>query len=302
MYVYDYKKFGGFVSQALDPNFLDTHDTVLDLPGYPNHSAHERAEDGYLYTEDVIERSQNLHDIPVQYVINRYGFRSQHFENFKPEDTNILFAGCSLTHGTGLPDHMVWRSVLTEKIKEKHDNVQAYNVGIGGASIPLIFKNTLAFLRKYPDVDYVFILFPGFDRVSMIDDDVDNGRPGFKKVTYVAPDHNIHKIKNIHKHAINYVPENAMHVMLPMIKAIEDICELRGITLKWGSWIPSDHGIYEAYDFNSYVDIPIWKDLMNPRSVGVDETFYKVAKDGCHPGLEYMTVIADAFMESINEE
>lgn len=298
MYVYDYKNFKGFVVQALDPNFLDTHDTILDLPGYPNVDVKNRAEDGYLYTEDIREVAQNLHDIPVEYIINRHGFRSQHFENFKPEDTNVLFAGCSYTHGTGLPDHMVWRSVLTEKLREKHSNVQAYSVGIGGASIPLIFKNTLAFLRKYPEVDYVYILLPGFDRVSMLDSDVYDGKPGFKKVTYMAPEDNIYKIKNIMKHALNYSPENAMHVMLPMIKAIEDICELRGIKLYWGSWIPFDHGVYESYEFNNYVKIPVWESLSNPRSVGVDETFYKVAKDGCHPGLEYMTVIADTFYEA----
>ena len=297
MFVYDYKTFKGFIVQSLDPNFIDCHDTYLDIPGYPDDFKNNRKEDGYLYTEDVREQLQNQHNEPVKYVINRNGFRSQHFQNFKPDDLNILFAGCSITHGTALPDEYVWRSILTEKVKTLHPdrNVEAYSVAIGGASIPLIFKNTLAFLRQYPEVDYVFILFPGFDRASMIDSDVYRGTPGFKKVNYVSPDENVFKIPNIKKHALNYVPENAMHVMLPMIKAIEDICALNGTKLAWGSWIPFDHGVYDAYDFKNYVKLPIWEHLNSPRSLGPDPSFKTVAKDGSHPGLDYQTIIADTF-------
>ena len=292
MHQYDYKRFTGVILQELDPNYIDTHDYLTDLPGYKNDQKENRAEDGYLYTTDSREGSEHMHSIPVEYRINRHSFRSQHFENFKPEDTNILFAGCSWTHGTGIPENMVWTNVLTNKMREAYPDqkIEPYNIGIGGASIPLIFKNVFAFLRKYPEVDYLYILFPGFDRASRIQDGFD----GFKKITYVPPDKNVFKIPIIKRHALNYIPEESMHIMLPMIKAIEDICELRRIKLYWGTWVSPNNVVFETYDFKNYIKLPNWTNIDIKEA---DPTFFKVAKDGSHPGHEHNIELATAFFE-----
>ncbi len=298
----DYKKLRNWI----DPNFHDCSEPSFFYnlretedgftSSYYNMS---ESHDGYAVISSVDMSNSDNGGEPFYYKYNNYGFRSQHFKNCKPEDVNILFSGCSWTEGTGLPDSMVWRSLLTEKIKDLHpnENVEPYNIGVGGASIPLVFKNTLSFLRKYDKVDYLYILLPGFDRASLFESDLMNEEGGFRKVVYVSPEDEVFKIKTIKRFVLNYEPADAFHTMLPMVKAIEDICELRGIKLYWGTWVSVDQEVYEDFGFNHYVKIPIWE-RMNTQEEVADKTYFKVAADGGHPGLEHMTEIADAFYEA----
>jgi hypothetical protein len=128
----------------------------------------------------------------------------------------------------------------------------------------------------------------------MIDTSIE-GDPIFRKVNYISPDENIFDVPYIKKHVINYVPEDAMHMMLPMIKAIEHVCALNGTRLKWGSWIPGEHRIYDSFNFNDYIEIPKWEYFIYNKPLSPDETFKTIAKDGLHPGLDYQTTIADTF-------
>lgn len=306
MYNYNYKNYD-FAKKYLNPNVCDSlednlySEIKMSTSEYKKFYYHpeERIEDDYIISPlPGLDKRFNGGE-PFEYKMNRSGFRSQHFENIKSDDINILFAGCSWTYGDGLPDEMVWRSVLTEKIKTLYpnENVEQYNVGTGGASIPLIFKNVLAFLRDHDSVDYVYMLLPGFDRQSCIDEEIERGRVGFRKVVYCSPDDRVFNIPTIKKFAINYVPEDYMMSALPMIKAIEDICKLRRIKLYWGSWVPMDHRVYEEIDFNNYVKMPIWERIYNMTNLS-DKTYYKLASDDAHPGLEHMTKLADAFYEA----
>lgn len=304
----NYADYGHYqtLKKYLDPDFIDPVRQSIEQPldkNDPNdvryhYMPDETYEDDYVILKNKTNPLQVWNGGPeIEYRWNRSGFRSQHFENFNSNDTNILFSGCSWTFGDGLPDNMVWRSLLTNEIQNKFPdkNVQQYNLANGGDSIPLIFKNVLAFLRKYDGVDYVYILLPGFDRQVCLDYKINNGNVGFRKVVYVSPeDSHIFNIPSVKKFAETYVLEESLYMVLPLIRAIEDICQLKGIKLFWGSWLAHDQDVYKDFNFNNYVEIPIWEYYYS-REQTVDKEYYKIAGDGSHPGLKHMMEISDAF-------
>lgn len=305
MYEYDYKKYASLYNwlnpnshDCADFNFYNSQSNKQYRTCYK--SQNETMVDGYIVVKNTDIEGDDNGGKPFEYIYNTDGFRSQHFENFKSDDINIVFSGCSWTEGSGLPQDMVWTSLLTEKIKEMHpdENVETYNVGIGGASIPLVFKNTLAFLRKYDKVDYLYMLLPGFDRASSLEYSAHDGvNPGFRKIVYVSPEDKIFKIPTIKKFVLNYEPADAMYTMLPMIKAIEDICALKGIKLYWGTWVTWDQPAYEDFDFYNYVKIPYW-DRLSINGAVKDKTYRTIASDGHHPGLDHHIKISDTFYEA----
>lgn len=152
----------------------------------------------------------------------------------------------------------------------------------------------MSFLRKNDGVDYLFILLPGFDRHVAFDDE--NRPMMFKKIVYMGPDNEGFKLKCVKRFVLNYSAEEAFMSQLPMIKAIEDICKLKNIKLVWSTWKLTDQELYNAYDFENYVRIS--KDILNYDMDAKDDYEYKnLARDNMHPGLNFMSSVADIFYE-----
>lgn len=132
----------------------------------------------YNYNEDVIDRLffNNL-DTPYSsteykiltednltvssksfYKLNSLQYRSQEFYNV-PE---IVFSGCSFTYGMGLKEESLWTSILAKKIDKGY-----VNLGLPGKSVSSIINNLYSYFREYGNPDYVFCLFPDFDRFEL---------------------------------------------------------------------------------------------------------------------------------------
>ena len=75
---------------------MDTHETCIRL----------QQQNTTTYTED-----------DFFYKFNSLGFRSNEFDN--TEDIKILYAGCSVTEGTGLPVNHIWASFLNDRISKE---------------------------------------------------------------------------------------------------------------------------------------------------------------------------------------
>ena len=289
---YDYSKYK-FVRDMLDPSLI----SPLDSPDY-NFFGDTSRPDGYCILNSDVDL------ISVDYRINRSKFRSQHFENLKPSDTNILFAGCSWTYGDGLPEEYIWRSILTDKIQSQFPDkkVEQYSLGVSGASISLICKNVLAFLRRYEKVDYVYLLLPGFDRSTALEEVEKNKKYRMSRVFYTSPDNESFTNKKAVKHFTkHYSPIDSIYHNMILIQAVIDICKLRGIKLFFGTWIKFDKEIYEYANLDGYVDIPEWLEMEKAFRT-IDPTFRSVALDGCHPGSDHMELIANTFYEATFNE
>jgi hypothetical protein len=283
MYIHDLKKFN-IIRKILHPNYIGTLDEKIT-------DKEELLKSIYFENLNKSE-SLTLTTNPMVIKINSYGFRSQPFHNIKSDSTNILFSGCSWTEGNGLPDEYVWRSILTEKFKKQfpEKDIQQYNTGVGGGSISLSCKNVLAFLRKHDNIDYVYMLLPGFDRSTGFEEK--NNSFAMIKLFTAPPESLLFKNKAIKKYTKNYNEIESIYHNLILIQAVIDICQLRGIKLFFGTWYSSMKYVYEYMNLDGYCDIPQWNQTTNK-----DTTLNLVANDGIHPGLEHMTEIANAFYE-----
>jgi hypothetical protein len=96
------------------------------------------------------------------YKYNDYGFRCDDFS--LPTDINIVFLGCSITEGVGLPLEQTWSSLLLSKIQQKtNKNITHQSLAIGGSGLDAAASN-LHWFNKLKKTDYIFALFPALTR------------------------------------------------------------------------------------------------------------------------------------------
>jgi hypothetical protein len=75
-------------------------------------------------------------DSKFTYKFNSQGFRCDEFT----EEPSVVFLGCSITQGIGLPLKNTWSYIVSQNLK-----LQCFNLGIGGGSNDTAFR--LAFTR-----------------------------------------------------------------------------------------------------------------------------------------------------------
>ena len=102
------------------------------------------------------------------YKFNSLGFRSNEFDN--TEDIKILYAGCSVTEGTGIPVNHIWASFLNDQIsKETNKPINFFSVARGGISIDTIIRYTyIAIEHTDFKPDFVYFMFPSVLRRELI--------------------------------------------------------------------------------------------------------------------------------------
>jgi hypothetical protein len=66
------------------------------------------------------------------YDLNSYGFRCDEFEE---NQESILFLGCSITLGYGMPKEKSWTHLVAQSL-----GLKEYNLGVGGGSLDCAFK------------------------------------------------------------------------------------------------------------------------------------------------------------------
>lgn len=95
----------------------------------------------------------------IEYKYNNYGFRCDDFDFWENYPYRILFAGCSITEGIGLPLEDTWAYLLHKKIcSEFNINVPYWNVGSGGTGIDQLVRyvyNLKDFLRPQIIISYL---------------------------------------------------------------------------------------------------------------------------------------------------
>lgn len=102
------------------------------------------------------------------YKFNSLGFRSSEFDN--TEDIKILYAGCSVTEGTGIPVNHIWASFLNDQIsKETNKQINFFSVAKGGTSIDTIVRYAyIAIEHTDFKPDFVYFMLPSVLRRELI--------------------------------------------------------------------------------------------------------------------------------------
>lgn len=91
-------------------------------------------------------------DNSFDYRFNSYGFRCQEFNNVD----NMMFLGCSLTVGIGIPEKNRWTDIIANKL-----NLRCFNLGIGGSSSDTAFRLFYGWIDKLKPKIVVFARPPG---------------------------------------------------------------------------------------------------------------------------------------------
>lgn len=104
----------------------------------------------------------------VGYQFNSFGFRSEEFENI--DGLKILYTGCSVTEGIGLPVEHTWNRHLNQRISaEIGDDVKMFNIGKAGSSIDACIRFTyITIEHKKFRPDLVFFLIPPINRNELV--------------------------------------------------------------------------------------------------------------------------------------
>jgi hypothetical protein len=248
----------------------------------------------------------------VTYKLNKDGFRSENFETLKESNLNVLISGCSYTYGQGVFQENSWVELFSKSIGLTSSKpVKMYNLGIMGASIYLIIKNLMAFIRKYGAPDQIYLLLPPYSRKLIYDEAYDN----FKSVVMNKHQYKelVHK-KNasIKRFYDSYCEEDSLLFATTLMGIFENFCEAKNIDLIWTSYgtIANDD-VYSASGFKFY------KQYVAPESelYANNKTFlhlipenkdgiphWEIGADGDHPGAAWHQDIAKMFFDFKNED
>lgn len=106
----------------------------------------DRYKENLKFKYDILEKYGWLNS-KFTYKFNSHGFRCEEFTN----DPSIVFLGCSMTVGIGLPIETTWPTLVSDKL-----NLKCYNLGIGGASNDTSFRLASYWLEKIKPKIVVF--------------------------------------------------------------------------------------------------------------------------------------------------
>lgn len=107
---------------------------------------------------NILTEENNLINSEFFYNLNSLRYRSNEFY----ERPDILFSGCSFTYGMGLSKDSLWIDRIAKKMKKEY-----VNLGLPGKSVSSIINNIYSYFREYGHPEYVFCLFPNFNRFEL---------------------------------------------------------------------------------------------------------------------------------------
>jgi hypothetical protein len=116
-----------------------------------------------VYQKNLLDRRDELErygwiDADITYRFNSHGFRSDEFDS----SPSIMFLGCSHTMGTGLAQHQVYTSLVSQQL-----GLKCVNLGLSGGASDSAFRLANHYLLKIqPKI--VFLLAPDQARLEIL--------------------------------------------------------------------------------------------------------------------------------------
>lgn len=228
----------------------------------------------------------------IIYNLNKQGFRSQDFDNFNTEKPSILFGGDSFTFGDSLPKECCYPDMVYHKLNKEYD---IYNIGYNGSSIQQVVKNTMAFIRKYGNPSFIFLLMPIANRSIFFDNDKKIFHTAFHSIEWVYENENL-SLKERKRFFNGFNLEENILKSIDLIYMLEEICEHRNIKLIWSTY-SEESELYEKCNFKNFISINEKIDNSKLNFNGLD--YWEIAKDNNHPGSRYHDSLSDIIVKAI---
>jgi len=293
---YDYSTFDNIYKYLKSDNFF-----VFDVSLSKNNIKYENSIglDTLFDNEEYLIKSKIHIKEPIsegpdfKYKINKDGFRTKHLEKLNSDNTNVLFLGCSVTSGVGLPEELVWTSIVTDEMNKKFGNVVSYNLAVHGTGVDQNFHNLRVFIDKYGKPDYVFILLPGFERFVIYNQE---GRL-FLEITKASKGSEMYKKFRVVKELIKHGSlEDLILSAVEKIHMIEFLCKSLDIKLLWSTWHEGYMKICEEVDFKNYIHVHT-KEIPENKN---NTPYWAIARDLSHFGSAYHEIVANKFLKHID--
>lgn len=167
---------------------------------------------------------------------NSHGFRSDEFDN--DEEVKILYSGCSITEGIGLPVEHTWPSFFNIFLSQEiGKSVKLFNTGLGGASIDAIIRTVYLTIKKgllKPDV--VLMLLPSISRSEIFYQDR-NGNTQIYNFIATYDKYSDPQLRALHDAQIkNYLPVQRVHDTFKSLLMLKEFLDSRKIPFYFQTW------------------------------------------------------------------
>ena len=192
------------------------------------------------------------------YRMNSHGYRSDEFAS----GVELLFAGCSVTYGSGVPEKSIWGNYVADTL-----GVSRFAVAAQGHSVESIVSQLFSYFYEFGNPKILLCLFPDPYRIKypidnkVVGIDLDSGQiikrtknadgQSFSilqtKYNYYY-NRDINHVKRPYDASVVVSEDMAIYQNIRSIRMLEQYCKATGITLVWSSW--QDH----VYDEISAAD------------------------------------------------
>lgn len=171
--------------------------------------------------------------IDIEYNLNQFNYRSPEFK----KNPDLLFGGCSVTFGVGLPEEYTWWSLLSKKLgAEKIANISMY-----GNSIEKAVYSIIKYIKLYGSPKAICFLAPEPYRYEAFF----NGVLGVHSLS--RDDKYENKFSKYPYPPSEVISgDNALYSSIRALITLETICKAANIKLVWGTWSPHTEKLIET--------------------------------------------------------
>ena len=231
----------------------------------------------WLHCDQPAQASGPYKDAPIVYKTNANGFRSREID-LASTNKKIMFVGCSITMGVGVPYDEVWTSVATQSIEASLGvPVEQHNLGYSGHGndfFSMLVHQVLPILKP----DLLVVLFAEFARRTHFHR---FGRskpflPGWVMANQKAEYEAFIQLQTESNDFMDFVRQHSL---------IDATARLNGIPWAWQTWaqrsLPAPAQLQKYVRTDNMIDCPF--PTFGPAATN-DTMRADLARDGVHPG------------------
>jgi hypothetical protein len=278
-----------------------------------------------MYANAGVNGIKNFGDPTNEYSLNSFGYRTGEFRKVP-----VVFAGCSVTFGVGVPEEGIWSSLVGEKLGLDYINLSA-----PGWSTPRIVDNLFKYFYEFGNPEMLFVVLPDYHRLVL------TSHRDFCVVGYHHKSDHLLKVNDAQlgwtpvvdrntysKKPYTFIdfitPEQALFETFRSINSLITYCKGSNIKLVWSTWDSETHQIidivkngwnkesysgyvYSKFTYNGEKNQAVYKDYLGCHSEHVSEygdSFFRgqdlgVGGETTHPGVHYHMHLAEEMLKGL---
>lgn len=238
---------------------------------------------GDIFSYDLLSSMYGFRMVGTEDSVDKLNLRDDSFTSEHGDKKHALFAGCSMTWGTGLEKGERWVDLVYNNINKNNEYSGLFNIGQEGDGLQNQVGYIFDYCTKYGVPDIIFFNVPDFWRLIIKD--------GVYRV--YAGEYS------------EYVQDSVANLVISIGKhyytLLDNFCKINSIKLISICWDDVTRNVLKY--FESFIDIS--KDELNKLIFKYDDRskFSMVARDNLHPGTathkSWAEIVFDKYLQII---